>query len=701
MTEQLSPALMAMEANKWAVLIGVDYYISGDSRPGVRFHNLQGCVQDVRQVRDYLKQSFGVRAPNIYQLTAPALRDNIDGPAEDQIQPTYENIIDVLQKVCKKASPGDLVYIHYSGHGARVVTVFEDLKGDSRLDEALVPTDIHCGGRYIRDVEIAYLLQEMVKKQLLVTVVLDCCHSGGANRGTNHGVDSCRTRGVGAIDWNKLDSDISPFPHDELEIVAKRPAAMRKVKVVDHWLLESRGYTFLAACRAQESALEHEYDGKVQGVLTHSLLSTLKNNPKRLVCHTLWELVASKVREQSNQQHVVLGGEGDRLFYSQDRLALVYTPTIVKVDVVAGRNTAQLNVGTVHGISRGMEFDVWPSSCSDLSDSKPMGRLAVTVVQDVTAEALLIELLAPSQQLVPGCRAQLRNPLRLQRPVRLLYPDSLEEEDPRKKALDIAGEAWKTHGTFFAPLINEPTKEIFQVQVKNGTYNILDGNGQQLQNTIPHLSIHADHAAETLMRRLTHLAKYYNVLDLKNSESDPQISISLTKKPYSFPEQPRRSKEQPSVFPKEQVNSVIENEWLLLQVRNISGSALNITVLALDSLWAIEQIYPCGGAFETLDPGTAFYLPLKVTVPDGTVQSQVLDTIKVFATANATSFRWLGLAQLDQETLRCSFLPNRGNALELLQAAMMNEEHATRDGRICMPLGWDVQDAAIKIEHAN
>jgi len=345
MTEQLPPALMANTK--------VDYYISGASRPGVTFRNLQGCVEDVLQVREYLQQSFRVRDSHIYQLTATAPHDDSGIPVEDPSQwPTYENIINVLQQVSQDAKPEDLVYLHYSGHGIRASTIFGDLKGDDSLDEALVPTSIACdGGRYIRDVEVAYLLEEMVKKELIVTVVLDCRHSGSADRSKNHDVDNSWIRGISAIDRNKLDSDISAFPHGELDIAARRPLATGgKARVADHWLLESRGYAFLAACRAQESALEHDYGGKVQGVLTHSLLSTLKNNSQRLTYHRLWELVASKVREQSNQQNVVLGGEGDRLFYSSDRLELVHASTVIKVDYAEDRTTARLNVGTIHGI---------------------------------------------------------------------------------------------------------------------------------------------------------------------------------------------------------------------------------------------------------------------------------------------------------------------------------------------------------------
>jgi hypothetical protein len=53
--------------------------------------------------------------------------------------------------------------------------------------------------------------------------------------------------------------------------------------------------------------LEREYGGRLQGVLTHSLIETLKNNSRRLTYYGLWDLVVPRVHEQSSQQNVVLG----------------------------------------------------------------------------------------------------------------------------------------------------------------------------------------------------------------------------------------------------------------------------------------------------------------------------------------------------------------------------------------------------------
>ena len=109
-----------------------------------------------------------------------------------------------LAKICKK---GDMVYIHYSGHGQYMT----DLDGDeaerwtgrhARWDESWIPYDAYMyyskedrGEKHFCDDEIARYLS-MIRKRIGSTgrlyVVVDACHSGDATRGG----DSECVRGV-------------------------------------------------------------------------------------------------------------------------------------------------------------------------------------------------------------------------------------------------------------------------------------------------------------------------------------------------------------------------------------------------------------------------------------------------------------------------------------------------------------------------
>ncbi len=101
-----------------------------------------------------------------------------------------------LSAYCKK---GDVVYIHYSGHGQ----LMTDLDGDEKQkhergrhrmwDESWIPYDAYMvygpkdrGEKHLSDDEVALLLTDIrqrIGRQGELTVVVDACHSGDATRG--------------------------------------------------------------------------------------------------------------------------------------------------------------------------------------------------------------------------------------------------------------------------------------------------------------------------------------------------------------------------------------------------------------------------------------------------------------------------------------------------------------------------------------
>lgn len=175
----MSPGLPEL----YALLIGIDCYLPNHLPGGYSYSSLGGCVRDIKHVEAFLVSRLGMTPERILKLTAS--RGDGQQPVEPLAQwPTYENMVAKFKQLISIASGGDQVYIHYSGHGGRALTAYKSLKGDDGLDEALVPTNIgNSEARYLRDVELAYLLKSMVDKGLVVTVVLDSCHSGGATRG--------------------------------------------------------------------------------------------------------------------------------------------------------------------------------------------------------------------------------------------------------------------------------------------------------------------------------------------------------------------------------------------------------------------------------------------------------------------------------------------------------------------------------------
>ena len=219
------------------------------------------------------------------------------------------------KKLTAKAQPQDQVYIHYSGHGGRAKTIFESLKGFGGLDEALVPTDIgQPNSRYLRDIEFAKLLEEMVEKELVVTLVLDSCHSGGATREMS-GDD--RIRGEGFIDTTPRPTDSLVAPLQELaQNWQTSTENSRNITVVNGLLPEPKGYTLIAACRDHEFAYEKVFEGTERnGALTYFLLKALRQHGTEIAVEDLFNQISHQVHKDFGRQTPMLMGETNRTFF--------------------------------------------------------------------------------------------------------------------------------------------------------------------------------------------------------------------------------------------------------------------------------------------------------------------------------------------------------------------------------------------------
>jgi hypothetical protein len=68
------------------------------------------------------------------------------------------------------AQPGDAVFVHFSGHGGRVLD-------DESYDEVIVPSDFQTSG-IIRDTLIFKTLLAPMRYGVTVTILIDCCDTG-------------------------------------------------------------------------------------------------------------------------------------------------------------------------------------------------------------------------------------------------------------------------------------------------------------------------------------------------------------------------------------------------------------------------------------------------------------------------------------------------------------------------------------------
>ncbi len=145
---------------KKALLIGCNY--TNDSS-----HRLNGCIYDVNEMKKVLMQVFDYTETDITMLT--------DSDIENDIKPTYQNILENLKKLAEMSGNLDSIYLHYSGHGTQT----RDKSGDEPdgKDEGIVPIDFQTSGIMIDDVLYDNFFSKVDSKCRTVCV-FDSCNSG-------------------------------------------------------------------------------------------------------------------------------------------------------------------------------------------------------------------------------------------------------------------------------------------------------------------------------------------------------------------------------------------------------------------------------------------------------------------------------------------------------------------------------------------
>lgn len=632
--------------NLYALLIGIDNY-----KTNPWYTSLQGCVRDINLVDDFLRQTLQPAPKQIYKLVAPnpdnAVLLDLRAAQEQDVLPTYANVVNAFKEITDKAEPGDLVYIHYSGHGGRTTTIFSELKGEGQNDEGIVPMDIgEQHGQYLRDVELATLLKRLTDKGVVVTIILDSCHSGGATRG------DCDIRGSIDIDTTRRSQDSLVASRDEL--ISNWKALTDGTKQ-SSWLPESRDYVLLAACRPTEYAYEYAVNGKERhGALTYWMMDTLKSGISGLTYKSLHDRVGAKIQSKFPSQLPMLLGESDRAVFGSDRVSTQYAVTVIQVD--ANQTRLKLAAGLAQGLSSGTRFAVYPLNTTDFTDKQK--QVAIVEVTEVEASSSSAKVLAeqdggiaPKGQIEQGAPAVILSvPVDLVRRVRLFGEKKLGEAEndlPTQALVDqqaaallalrqaLAGNGWVVE-------VQGDEEAHYQVAVgKSGEYEICIG--MPLANLTPMLITSNPDAPKEVVKRLIHLAKYQSVQELDNltSELSDAIEFELLN---------------PNKQPLPDPNNITlqQGELVYLRLKNTSVQPLNVAVLDLEPTWEVSQI-PIQGLdapFFQLVPNQSIDIRLRFMVPEGQGYTQAKEMLKLFATRGPADFRWLKLPSLDQEIER-------------------------------------------------
>lgn len=205
---------------------------------------------------------------------------------------TKSNIKTALSNLVASVTAGDIVYLHFSGHGQLI----EDMNNDEQedLDQSFVCFDACFSSKYkvlgtsyrgqnhfIDDETFPYLnnLKRKVGKTGSVIVVFDTCYSGGADRGGQ--ADSSDSESD--VEW----IDITRGTDDEFKANASAETYLRTIRKPGNYTAGGGKITIISACESDKKNYEckERHSGRKYGSLSYCIGKMLDMN----IPITQWE----------------------------------------------------------------------------------------------------------------------------------------------------------------------------------------------------------------------------------------------------------------------------------------------------------------------------------------------------------------------------------------------------------------------------
>ena len=196
---------------------------------------------------------------------------------------TAKRIRKSLSDLVASCKSGDIIYLHFSGHGQP----FEDVDGDEEdgWDESIVPYDAQMaykiktyeGQNHITDDELHNYLKQIRKavgSKGYVCVVIDACHAGGASRGEDE-IDEDEEQYVRGTKkgFSPTGKEFRPRINAKGAFRIPQESGLANIMILE-------------ACRSYQSNYEIKEDGKYYGPLTYYISQVLAK--RKLSCSIDW-----------------------------------------------------------------------------------------------------------------------------------------------------------------------------------------------------------------------------------------------------------------------------------------------------------------------------------------------------------------------------------------------------------------------------
>jgi len=253
---------------KKAVLIGINRY----RIPGA---DLRGCVNDVKNMQSVLTRSYGFKGGDITVLTDFAA--------------TKKGIESAIRKLVQGGRKGDVLLVHFSGHGSNVPDNDGD-EADDR-DEILCPTDLDWKNP-MRDDWLRKTFDSM-RAGVSLTVITDCCHSGTITRAVQP-PDAPSIERYLPSPWDLVatESGRSLRGTVKTELRKSKRASRKQRDIVEADLPE----VLITGCRSDQTSADAMIGGSFNGALTYNLVAAIGDAQGELSYRQLHDATTAKLK---------------------------------------------------------------------------------------------------------------------------------------------------------------------------------------------------------------------------------------------------------------------------------------------------------------------------------------------------------------------------------------------------------------------
>jgi hypothetical protein len=552
----------SIAGTKWALLIGVDEYKSKT------VPDLKGCINDVRLMENLFIERFGFPKENVKTLLG--------------MEATHQGIVTAIQQhLIANVTAGDIVVLHFSGHGSQLR---DEIEGDEidGWDETIVPYDSRQDGIFdITDDQLNGLLTALTSKTDHVIFFLDSCHSGSAVRG-------------GAT-VREIKRDNRPPPAVPKYAVSSKESVNEGIRV------NGSKYVLISGCLPHEMSNESEYEGRYHGALSWYLFKNLMAAKTSSTYRSLLEDTAAAVTSDFFSQHPQIEGPGQNVeLFGTNEFSPQYFARIVEVR----GNRVFLSAGKTQLVGRGAILGVYPPGTIDYEHTELIAKLEIITADDFESQAKIVS----GGGVLVGSKALLIEPSYSTEPIPFYVEPLILNKLPHLLSFVNEIQSLKVLEE------NEKTSARLILSKTDGYVSLQGGD---LKNKFPPVSMEDEDLSSRIENQIKQTAHWMNLKGLLNRATDAaKVTLSL------------RRKRDPTHFASPY--EVSPNEHLIIRATNSNKYPLFLYILDISSDGSVALLYSSGS--EPLLPDSSKDLvEINTFVPPGF--SWVSDTFKIIATS--------------------------------------------------------------------